>query len=312
VNVVLHYHTFDGTQGKLSLAPPPEDGIELSQLLKADVEMNGLIICPKGCQRGSDENSESEQIRELFSYEPLMSPDYQICDYFFSKNDTDEITNDEYLHYLCSENASLLFSLTPERQTLNKAIKEKGILSHIQNLLINAKDAKEPRRYLLFDLCAGLPHASCEQALIQLGMSEIAVASDEMSVQTSLHEQIAGDILDAVVGALAIRHVLQPSETLADFLLRLPHTRPLGSATDAAFAALIVCRKGKWLQALTTLHNVDPRNVLQALLLIKEDLTNEECHIADKFVQEQSEPFPKLVVYAEKRVVHYKRVSFLW
>lgn len=360
--------------------------------------MNGLVICPKGCQRGVDENGESGQVREIFSYKPLMSPYGQI------------------VHHLDSENASLPISLTPERQTLNKAIEEKGILSHIQNLLMKAKDARGPRRDLLFDLCAGHPHTSCEQALIQVGISEIAgdgtlpndgsekekkaekvhkaslegslaevcyyhtfvSVSDSASigVQTGSPEQMKGhkngnrivnriilwvtapihaaflgkkrpndqtrleqsqahtdsgytiimnwhktqtwleqsqehvysqDILDSVVGALAIRHLLQPSETLADFLLKLSHTRSLGSATHAAFAALVIHRKGEWIQALTTLHKFDgliAMSVLQVLILIRDNLTEEERHIADEFAREQSEPFLKLDTVDCQRIYH--------
>ena len=85
--------------------------------------------------------------------------------------------------------------------------------------------------------------------------------------------------------------MLEPSDTLADFILALRQAdRSPGMSRSTAIVAITLCRRGKWLQAFLALvsgYNSFDRMPLEhfkeILGVIRESLTDEELLLVEEF-----------------------------
>lgn len=294
VESVLHYHAFDGTQGRLYLRAPPKAGLLLSRILKMDVEAEGFITTPKGLQRGKSENGEN---RETLVYEPLLFPFH---DWPHADRRLQDLLHSNSLEKDALDLTSHI-TLTPERLALNRVIEEKDMLPHILDLL-------QVGDRLAFDLCAGMLSPECEKALFQIGISgqrtDSELPGELVNIKWELNYgklKISNKIASSATYALSIRHMLEPSDSLADFILALPSSKSsLSDTAPIAFLALLLHRRGKWVQALTMLTAFSLResfgsvpHALGLFLSLRENLTSDERSIADEFAEEQFEQFLK-------------------
>lgn len=141
-----------------------------------------------------------------------------------------------------------------EREPLNKAIIEQDKVAHI----IKALSAGNRTA---FDLCAALMNAECEQALIEAASNR--------------------DLLQAALSALAKRHLIKPSSTLASFMLSnwedlSPDSKKHHWWINDALDALTFSPTGDWFSVLYKFaeHN-GPERILR-LYLLREKLDTDQ------------------------------------
>ncbi len=154
-------------------------------------------------------------------------------------------------------------TLTPERLAINNAIEKEGVLNDIIRLL-------DEGDRLAFDLCSGLLCSECENALIKMGASSES-ARDALS-------------------ALSVRHLLNPSDVLANFILDLSDNINLTGIEDV-IVALAFQPKGKWVQALLELATRDHSQSLEVLYIVRDKLTDSDRQLIDAYSLKELDAF---------------------
>jgi TIR domain/Tetratricopeptide repeat len=292
VTARLHYHTYEGDAGELLLRNVPEGMAELSRLLDADVRAylddrgDRMIVTPTGVQRGASAlASDVVDFRYLRLQYPSDLKDYREYD---QKYWIDHIVN--------ASRGAVGFS---DRDRINQIVAQRRATSAIVRELEGGKK-------LYFDLCAGLQD---EESLA--GLIRIAGSSESGFDQASR--------------ALAIRHLLRPSQVLADFVIQSlkevnaraarprtgwgqdPNWRSPSEYEPPYFYALLAAPAGEWFNALIGL--LDPKNakwiwqdLLRAFSLLGERLSDaERATIAAK--QKEYAQLYKVAEEVERQIV---------
>ena len=179
-----------------------------------------------------------------------------------------------------------LLTLTPERLLLNKRLEDQDMLVWLTDLLRDGED-------LGFDLCSGLPGLKYEKAVVERGRSIV--------------------VRGPATKALAVRHMLNPNDTLADFIMDRQQSAYrwnayrtiINSYSDHAITALICHPKGKWASALLVLAELRHDEALSALYLMRDSLTDADRRAADKPAWKDlataSHPYPATIKYLRWR-----------
>lgn len=155
-------------------------------------------------------------------------------------------------------------TLTGHRLSLNSAINKKGAVPSLVKLV-------ESGNQLAFDLCAGLQNPDCLEALVRTGKS--------------------GKFIDHALRALAIRHLIKPSNDLADFILSsdISKADKYSGLGDAA-TAITFYPTGKWAQALLSLTN-HRASFVEGLYIRRNELTETERSRVEEFCWKQFDAF---------------------
>lgn len=141
-----------------------------------------------------------------------------------------------------------------EREPLNKAIIEQDKVAHIMKEL-------SAGNITAFDLCAALMNAECEQALIEAASNK--------------------DLLQAALSALAKRHLIKPSSTLASFMLSnwedlSPDSKKHHWWIDDALDALTFRPTGDWFSVLYKFAEHNGPERIHRLYLLREKLNKDQ------------------------------------
>lgn len=165
--------------------------------------------------------------------------------------------------------------LTPERLALNKRVANRNLLVWLTKLLQSGES-------FAFDLCSGLPGLEYEEALVEAGRPDALRA--------------------LAIAALAVRHMLNPNDTLASFIIdrykepssRKAYKSAIDRCGDDVVTALVCRPKGKWARALLALADLRNDHALSAFYLMRDRLTDAERRAGDKIAwRELTVRYPK-------------------
>jgi hypothetical protein len=260
LDVILYYHTTQGDRGRLYLRSPSSFGGDyLARLLKTDVEVEGAIITPKGLQRGNDDHDESQE--RVLVYKSLTS---SFNTFFRSLSEsrtwlpgsipTPTLPSERVVLNQAIEKMNALPSIL-ERLNILSDILGRLDTEHLDDIYDHLNAVHE----LAIDLCTGLLLPECTEALVRLGLAGPLVGLPQ---EPTLYEELSlplttfWSLADRIVYALSIRHLLKPSDALANFILALWEQHRAGKTgflhfmKEVPFIALSLFRQGRWAEAL--------------------------------------------------------------